>query len=246
MASRWWWSCVLHGVLTCMASSPPSRPLLHGVPAVGSMAGFPSSAMALECVRKRRRERKKIKSQQQGKREDDKSIHGRVRDSVLHLVPAARSGSSARSGSGAASPLARSKQRRVARPQVYTCLSGGGVAGAGSGPSSACRGSIGRGFGRAAEARARRRAAKARGSGGGSCCCSCSGSCRSRAAARGGSPCRRPHLTWNPRPGTPLSKTAKREEWKRVSIQSHQRGGNPRTAMILRRLSQLMESKALA
>ena len=110
MASRWWWSCVLHGVLTCMASSPPSCPLLHGVPAVGSMAGFPSSAMALECMRKRRRERKQIKSQQQGKREDDKSIHGRMRDPVLHLVPAARS------GSGAASPLARSEQRCAARP----------------------------------------------------------------------------------------------------------------------------------
>ena len=117
MASGWWWSCVLHGVLTSMTSSPPWRPLLHGVPAVGSMAGFPSSAMALECVRKRRRERKQIKSQQQGKREDDKSIHGRVRDPVLHLVPASRSGSSARSGSGAASPLARSEQRRAARPQ---------------------------------------------------------------------------------------------------------------------------------
>ena len=117
MASRWGWSCVLHGVLTCMASSPPSRPLRHGVPAVGSRAGFPSSAMALECVRKRRRDRKQIKSQQQGKREDDKSIHGRMRDPVLHLVPAARSGSDARTGFGASSPLARSAEQGAARPQ---------------------------------------------------------------------------------------------------------------------------------
>jgi len=138
----------------------------------------------LACVRKRQRERKQIKSQQQGKREDDMSIHGRMRDPVLHLVPVARPRSGARSGSGVASPLTRSEQRRAARPQVHTCRSGGGIAGAGS----ACRGAIGRGCGRAAEARARRRAAKARGSGGGSCSCSCSGRCRSRAAALGGRP----------------------------------------------------------
>jgi hypothetical protein len=47
-------------------------------------------------------------------------------------------------------------------------------------------------------------------------------------------------------PGMPLSRTAKREEVKRSSIQSHHSLGKPRASITLRRLAQLIESKALA
>jgi hypothetical protein len=61
-----------------------------------------------------------------------------------------------------------------------------------------------------------------------------------------GSPWRSLHRQRNHFPGQPLRTTADREDVKMVSIQSHHSSGKPRASIMVRRLDQLMESKALA
>lgn len=70
--------------------------------------------------------------------------------------------------------------------------------------------------------------------------------CRTSAARRKrwgdiGSPWRRPHLTGNHAPGTPLSSMVEREERRIASIHAHHLSGKPRTS-----ITQLTESNALA
>jgi hypothetical protein len=61
-----------------------------------------------------------------------------------------------------------------------------------------------------------------------------------------GSPWRSPRMHRIHRPGTPLRRTAEREEMKMSSSQSHQMVGKPHASITARRLDQLTESKALA